>query len=154
MKIKTSISLLFLLIFFCSCDFVNEQTEHFSSADPAELIRTEEQFSRMSKERGMKQAFLHYIAKDGILLRPDEDPIVGADAIEFLSMVNDEGYHITWNPSKAEISRDGNMGFTYGVYTIEVNDNVIHGTYVNVWKKQNGEWRFLLNSGNQGVANE
>lgn len=139
---------------FTSCDFIDQQRNNIPLPDSEELIQTEQNFSQMSKERGMRKAFLHYMAKEGVLLRPDEDPIKGADAIEFLSQVNDSDYIVTWKPVKAEISSDGNMGFTYGIYEITVNENNIKGTYVNVWKKQNGEWRFVVNSGNQGLSTE
>ena len=40
----------------------------------------------------MKKAFIEYIDNEGILLRPDHPPIIGADAIDFLSQVNDSSY--------------------------------------------------------------
>lgn len=152
MALKKNIFTLFIVcLLLASCDLLEQRTG--TSADPQELINAEKDFSRMSNERGMKKAFLFYIAKDGVLLRPDENPLTGADAIEYLSEVDDAGYKITWHPEKAELSEDGNMGFTYGIYNIEVNDDTIRGTYINVWKKQDGEWRFVINSGNQGLAN-
>lgn len=154
MKITTAIVPFFLAFCFYSCDFVNEKTAGFSAPDPAELLQVEKNFSQMSRERGMKKAFLHYIAGEAVLLRSGEDPIVGADAIESLSLVNDEGYHISWEPYRAEIASDGNMGYTYGIFTIEAEGNRVRGTYVNVWQKQHGQWRFVLNSANQGLSGE
>lgn len=154
MKPEKSIILLCVVsLVFISCDLLEQRTEPLNAPDPQELINAEKDFSQMSTERGMKKAFLFYIARDGVLLRPGEDPITGADAIEYLSQVADGGYTITWLPDKAEIAADGNWGFTYGKYHIEVDGDTIRGTYVNVWKKQDGEWRFVLNSGNQGLAN-
>lgn len=106
----------------------------------------------MSYERGMKKAFIHYMAKDGVILRAGENPITEADAIEYLSQVDDEGYTITWKPERAMLSSSGDMGFTYGIFEIEINGDTIKGTYANVWKKQNGEWRFALNTVNQGTG--
>lgn len=143
-----------ILSIMASCDFIDQQRDNFKFVSPEELMNVEKNFSRMSEERGMKSAFLHYIAKDGVILRPEESPISGADAIEYLTEVNDEGYSITWEPLRADISADGNTGYTYGIYTVEVNNDVIKGTYINVWKKQGGEWRFVLNSVNQGVGNQ
>ncbi len=154
MKATLSFTLFFMaFIFLISCDLLDKRAAPAPAVNPEELINAEKSFSQMSKERGMKKAFLFYIARDGVLLRPDENPITGADAIEYLSQVDDEGYNITWIPEKAEISEDGKIGFTYGIYNIEVNDDTIKGTYINVWKKQDGEWRFVVNSGNQGLGN-
>lgn len=138
---------------FISCDFIRSQNESISPPDTEELVNVEKEFSQMAKERGVKKAFLKYMDKEGVLLRPGEMPITGANAIEFLSQVNDTGYNITWHPEKAEISADGGLGYTYGIYQMEINNDTIMGTYVNIWKRQDGEWRFVLNSGNQGITN-
>lgn len=141
----------FLLPLFFSCE--NSSTpETQESASPAQIMQADKDFSAMTKEKGMKKAFMHYMAKEGVLLRPENMPIVGADAIEYISGVNDTDYAVDWKPLKADISGDGQMGYSYGIYEIAVGDTIVKGTYVNVWKKQNGEWRFVLNSGNQGVV--
>ena len=110
-------------------------------------------FSDMSKEKGMKNAFIEYIDNEGLLLRPDHLPIKGADAIDFLSQVDDTAYTLGWVPEGAQIAASGDMGFTYGIYTIEAIDTVFKGTYVNIWKKQpDGKWKFVMNSINQGIS--
>lgn len=137
-----------------SCDGPILKTDREENMHPSSalLIKADKDFSTMSSERGMKAALMHYMAKEGVLLRPNENPLVGADAIEYISQVNDSGYTVTLHPARADISDDGTLGYTYGIYEILVQDTTIRGTYINVWKKQNGEWRFMLNSGNQGIS--
>jgi ketosteroid isomerase-like protein len=107
----------------------------------------------MSRQIGMKKAFLQYIDNEGVLLRPGHLPLVGAEAIDFLSQLSDTAYTLTWQPMKAEISKSGDLGFTYGVYTLNIKDSVYKGTYVSIWKKQNdGSWKFVLDSGNEGIG--
>ena len=107
----------------------------------------------MSRKTGMKKAFLEYIDNEGILLRPNHPPIAGADAIDFLSQVNDSSYTLTWIPSGGEIAASANLGFTYGIYKLEMKDTILKGTYVSIWKKQpDGKWKFVLDSGNQGIG--
>lgn len=130
--------------------FRNEEVQ--KSVDADVLIQADKDFSTMSNERGMKAALMHYMAKEGVLLRPDENPLVGADAVEYISQINDSGYAVLWHPQKADISDDGSLGYTFGIYEVSVQDTIIKGTYVNVWKKQNGEWRFVINTGNQGIS--
>lgn len=130
--------------------FRNEEQQTDVSADV--LMNADKNFSKMSNERGMKAALMHFMAREGTLLRPDENPLVGADAVEYISQIKDSGYTVSWHPQKADISGDGTMGYTFGIYEVAVMDTVIKGTYVNVWKKQNGEWRFVVNSGNQGTS--
>jgi hypothetical protein len=74
------------------------------------------------------------MSSDGVLLRPDHPPIIGAEAIDYLSQVNDTAYKLSWKPSKGEIAKSGDFGYTYGIYEFTTADTVIRGTYVNVWK--------------------
>jgi ketosteroid isomerase-like protein len=120
-----------------------------------EIIKTDEEFSKMSKQQGMKKAFIEYIDNDGILLRPGHPPIIGADAIDFLSASNDTSYTLTWEPSAAEVSSSGDLGFTYGIYSLELPDTILRGTYVSIWRKRNDDkWKFILDSGNEGISSK
>ncbi len=144
--------LIFFVVFFISCK-PKTKVEKNISADA--LIEADEKFSELSKQEGMKKAFIEYIDEEGILLRPNHPPIVGADAIDFLSQVNDSSFSLTWQPGGGEIAESGDMGFTYGIYNLEIKDTVLKGTYVSIWKKQkDGKWKFVLDSGNEGVGNK
>jgi len=141
-------SLLIAFLFTCSSCKTKNKTH---SAD--EIIKADEDFSNLSKKEGMKKAFIDYIDNEGILLRPGHAPITGADAIDFLTQVNDSSYILTWKPKGGEISSSGDMGFTYGIYNLEIKDTVLKGTYVSIWKKQpDGKWKFVLDSGNEGIT--
>ena len=146
----------YILLFVCpllffSCDEKKTTTTRPSSVD--EILNTDIAFSDMSRQIGMKKAFLQYIDdNDGVLLRPGHLPIVGADAIDFLSRLSDTSYTLSWRPTKGEISKSGDLGFTYGVYELKIDDSVYKGTYVSIWKKQNdGSWKFVLDAGTEGI---
>jgi ketosteroid isomerase-like protein len=143
--------LLIITLMFFSCDVKKETTQQSSIH---EILNADISFSDMSRQIGMKKAFLQYIDNEGILLRPGHLPLVGAEAIDFLSQLSDTSYTLTWQPMKAEISKSGDLGFTYGVYELNIKDSVYKGTYVSIWKKQNdGSWKFVLDSGNEGIHN-
>lgn len=96
---------------------------------------------------------LTFLDNDGVLLRPGHLPIVGADAIDFLSSINDSSVSLTWKPTGADVAQSGDMGYTYGVYSMTINDSLHKGTYVTVWKKQaGGGWKVCLDSGNEGLG--
>ncbi|MBL0146829.1 MAG: hypothetical protein IPP48_15010 [Chitinophagaceae bacterium] len=81
-------------------------------------------------------------------------PIIGANAIDYLSQQNDKDYTLIWEPRGGDIAKSGEMGFTYGIYSLKPKtaDTTIFGTYVSIWKKQaDGTWRFVLDSGNEGL---
>ena len=96
-------------VFFISCKPKIKVEKYIS---PDEVIKADEAFSDLSRQAGMKKAFIEYIDNEGILLRPGHPPIVGADAIDFLSQLNDSTYTLTWQPRGGEIA----AGWRPGVY--------------------------------------
>ena len=121
------------------------------------LKKTDIDFSSLSAQKGMKLAFLEYIDSTGVLLRPGNYPIVGDSARHFLQRDQDSSYTLTWEPLAAELSSSGDMGYTYGIYTVQLKNmpvnNADKGTYVTIWKKQTGgNWKFVLDTGNPGLS--
>ena len=142
--------LIFSSLFLISCKPKTNLVKYIS---PDEIIKADEAFSEVSWKTGMKKAFIEFIDNEGILLRPNHLPIVGADAIDFLSQVNDSSYTLTWKPGGGEIAASADLGYTYGIYKLEMKDTVLRGTYVSIWKKQHdGKWKFVLDCGNEGIG--
>lgn len=134
-----------------------KKAEKKNNADiKAEMIAAEISFSTLSQEKGTRNALMQYIDSNGVLLRPNTLPLVGADAVDFISQGNDTSYTMTWQPKGGSIAASGELGYTYGLYSVtpKNKDTVIYGTYVNIWKKQaDGTWKLLLDSGNEGIEN-
>ena len=151
--IKNLRPLLFsIILILAACDTPTQVTVE-KGTNTQDIIDADKAFSDMSRQLGMKKAFLQYISKEGVMLRPGYMPIIGADAIDYLSQVNDTAYKISWVPTHGEIANSGELGYTYGVYTLATADTTLKGTYVNIWKKQaDGEWKFVLDTGNEGVG--
>lgn len=123
------------------------------SKDAEEIMNVDREFSEMSRQQGMKKAFLYYADSSVVLLRPDYFPIKGNDAIDFLQNINDSSFTLTWEPDNAMMALSGDMGYTYGLYTYQTADTTIQGTYVSIWQKQaDGSWKYTLDSGNPGVG--
>jgi ketosteroid isomerase-like protein len=121
------------------------------------LIKADEDFAELSMQKGLKEAYLEYIDSNGVLLRPNVIPIAGADAVDYIIGLKDTGYKMQWKPSNAVVALSGELGYTYGVYQLKPSlvDTAFYGTYVSIWKKQpNGKWKFVLQSGNEGIGDE
>ena len=117
------------------------------------MQQTDADFSETSKRKGFKSAFLEYIDEDGALLRPNRMPIVGADAVEYLSAINDSTVQLTWEPLGGDVAKAGDMGYTYGTYLMKDSTSESRGTYVTIWRKTpEGKWKFVLDTGNQGIG--
>lgn len=155
---RMKISVLFILFFICliSCKTKKVTSEKEDRVSKNfELIEVDRAFSAMSQEQGMKSAFIDYLDSNGTILRSNQMPIVGANAIDYLIQQDDTEYTLGWDPRHAEVSESGEMGYTYGIYMMhpKQQDTVYYGTYTSVWKKQiDGKWKLLLHSENEGLG--
>lgn len=155
---KTSgkhILLILLLWISGSCNWVDQDAKNPTN-DTQELLDADRSFSDMTHQIGIKKAFIEFINEEGVLLRPENPPLVGPEAIDYLSLINEDNYKLSWRPTGAKVSKSGDMGFTYGIYTLEIDGDSLHGTYVNVWQREaDGTWKYVLNNTNESTsANE
>ena len=137
-----------LFLFACS-------TENSLEMNPQELIDADNAFSKLSSEEGMNHAFLSYCASDGVLLMQGSMPVVGHEAVEnLLGNRDDSAIKLTWEPIHAMVAKSGDLGYTYGTFSRYhvALDSTLKGTYVSVWVKENGNWKFVLDSGNEGLG--
>ncbi len=140
------------VVLLCACFKKKENNNH--DEIKAEMVAAEISFSKLSQEKGNRNALLQFLDSNGVLLRPNTYPLVGGNAINFISQANDSSYIMHWQPRGAGLAESGELGYTYGVYTVSLKnkDTLIHGTYVNIWKKQpDGTWKLVLDSGNEGI---
>ncbi len=144
------------LVLFAACHTPLPRDDNKPSIDiKAEIIQADRAFSKLSEDKGMKVAFLQYMDSEGVLLRPDNMPIKGGFAIDYISQENDTSFSMSWEPKGASVAQSGDLGYTYGTYLMKFKhrDSVVRGTYVSIWKKQpDGGWKYVLDSGNDGLG--
>lgn len=123
-----------------------------------ELLQTDIDFSNRSLEVGNHKAFMEYASPDVVLLKPNSFPIIGKPAMkELYDQLSDSGYRLTWKPSYGKVANSADLGYTFGIFLLEITEGeqkgqVIQGTYCSIWEKNaKGEWRFVLDTGNQGL---
>ncbi len=141
------------IIILSSCK-TKKKTEDSNSQLKVDILDTDRAFSAMSKSKGLSNAFMNFIDNDAVLLRPKSLPLEGGEAMDLIISSNDSLSVLTWEPKKVAIAQSGDLGYTYGVYSRKPGDEdtVYYGTYVTIWKKQpSGNWKFVLQSGNEGV---
>jgi hypothetical protein len=143
--------IIILLLAVGACKPAEEKKE----ADPGlviqELQRADQEFSEFSRKHGMRKAFLEYIDDEGVMMRDNSMPLRGAPAIEFISSMNDSSVLLTWEPLGGDVAASGELGYTYGVYELKDSANAQRGSYVTIWKKKDGKWKFVLDAGNEGI---
>jgi len=138
----------FLLFFFLSCK------SKTSSADIDELkekiVKTEKEFESTVKEKGIQEAFYEFADSNAVIKREDDRLIKGKELIKLYyqnpAYLKDS---VSWKPDFVEVSVDGTLAYTYGIYTWKVKDSVgketiFKGVFHTVWKKQaDGTWKYV-----------
>jgi ketosteroid isomerase-like protein len=119
------------------------------------LRQTELAFSKMCGEKGMEASFLFYADKDVIKLEGDGHfPIIGIDSLKASFGEEREKFQLQWSPTKVEVSKSADIGYTFGTWTLTKADgSKLFGVYYTVWKKQqDGSWKFIFDTGNTTPA--
>ena len=116
-----------------------------------EILQAESDFSAMSEKDGMQAAFLYFAAEDVVIDRNDE-LLVGKPALKEYLESQPEGARdelLTWTADFADVSKSGDLGYTYGRYTYSYSDSTgtkveNKGYFHTVWKRQEDRsWRFV-----------
>ena len=153
-------SIFALVCFLAIISIVPSCTNSGKSVPEIELIgeddiaTTDSLFSEMSQSQGLKAAMLFYMEDDAVIIRPNSNPLIGADAVNFLSDLDDTDFKMTWKANRTIQSTGNDLGYAFGNYKINSAeiDSVLTGTFVHVWKNmEDGTWRFVLNSWNEAI---
>ena len=116
-----------------------------------EMVKTEQAFSKMAEEKNARDAFLAFIADDGLLFRPGA--VNGKKwMLDHPPPPSDKKPLLAWQPSYAGMAASGDMGFTTGPWEskADIKDEKPsgYGHFVTVWKKQpDGSWKFVVDLG-------
>lgn len=126
----------------------------FSQKDSLEIWKdqirkTEQEFAAMVKDQGIKPAFLKYATQEAVLMR-NNTLIIGKSEIQkhFEKQPPLDG-NLSWTPEFIDVSKSGDLGYTYGYYTLSIKDSTDRttsqrGVFHTIWKRQpNGSWRFV-----------
>ena len=117
------------------------------------LVASERAFAAMSVQKGMRDAFLEFLADDAIIFRPL--PVIGKPIWQARTP---SPATLMWEPSHAEVSEAGDLGWTTGPWELRPPpdstgraappDGIAHGHFTTVWAKQpDGRWRVALDLG-------
>ena len=116
-----------------------------------EMVKTEQAFSKMAQDTNPREAFMAFIAEDGLLFRPGA--VNGKKwMLEHPVPPSDKKPVLVWQPAFAGMAASEDMGFTTGPWEAkaDVNDAKpgAYGHFMTVWKKQvDGSWKFVVDLG-------
>jgi ketosteroid isomerase-like protein len=107
------------------------------------LLERERAFSAAVTKQGPGSAYGSFAADELRLFRNGSLPFVGKPAASSALVNNKE--QLKWEPTAGDVSRSGDLGYTYGTYeTIGTDAKKSHGSYLHIWKRQVGVWRMVL----------
>jgi ketosteroid isomerase-like protein len=120
-----------------------------------QLLETDRDFAAASLEHGAAEAFRMYLHENATLFSAGARPTAGRESIYQRMKSSDGKYELAWTPRTGEVARSGDMGWTWGVYTVTAKnadgeEEKSYGKYVNVWRKDAaGDWKVIVDIGNE-----
>jgi len=118
------------------------------------LAETERAFSALSVKSGKKEAFLHYLGRDGLIFR--RGFVNGRKSWEAR---NDPAGTLTWAPAYAEVAGNADLGWTMGPWEYRppaggADSAPAYGSFITVWARpiewvrdEDRVWRVALDTG-------
>jgi ketosteroid isomerase-like protein len=145
-RLGTDMRLAIIFVILCTAAIAQAQTPL------EEMVKTEQAFSKMAEEKTTREAFLAFIADDGLLFRPG-----AVNGKKWLldhpgPPPSDKKPLLAWQPNFAGMSASGDLGFTTGPWESKADIKDAkpsgYGHFVTVWKKQpDGTWKFVVDIG-------
>ncbi len=148
--LKTTIATFFLsLVLFSLAATQSKQPDTALMS----VVESERAFARKSLEVGSRAAFMMFFTDDAIVFRPH--PVKYKEVIKNAApLKNPLETTLEWEPIWAEVSSDGDLGYTTGpsVWTdhTPAKRPTYYGFYFSFWKKQpTGEWKVVFDVGTE-----
>jgi uncharacterized protein (TIGR02246 family) len=118
------------------------------AADERAIRETDVTWSKVAGAKDL-EAILSFYTDDASLLPANAPMATGKDAMRtaWSQLLATPGFGLSWQPTKAEVSRGGDLGYTIGTYELTMTGPggqpiIDRGKYVVVWKKQaDGNWK-------------
>lgn len=112
------------------------------------LLKLDRDFAKQSATRGAL-AWQEFVAPNAVKPANGGRWLTGPQEIgDNMKAAFDSGFTLAWEPARAEISRGGKLGYTWGRYHSVFAGKTREGTYMTVWQKQpDGSWKVLFDTG-------
>jgi ketosteroid isomerase-like protein len=112
------------------------------------LLKLDREFAKQSAARGAL-AWEEYMAPGAGKPANAGQWLMGPEEIgKNMRTAFESGFTLAWEPMRAELSRGGKLGYTWGRYHSVFKGKARDGAYITVWEKQsNGSWKVLFDTG-------
>lgn len=128
-------------------------------ADVKAITDTEVQANQAWAAKDLEKVMAFY-ADDAVLMTPGMDAVHGKDAMRagLKDMLADPAVSLTFQSSKVDVAKSGDLAYTAGSYKLTVTDPATHkpisdhGNYVTTFRKQaDGSWKAVADIASSAV---
>jgi ketosteroid isomerase-like protein len=128
------------------------------AADERAIRETDLAWAKAGTAKDLERT-LSFLADDATEMAPNTPAATGKAALRKVwgDMFATPGFAMSWQPTKVEVSRGGDLGYSIGTYQHSMNDRTgklvtDRGKYVTVWKKQtDGRWKAIVDAINSDL---
>jgi len=120
--------------------------------EKAALLAVDAEWSKTGKDF---DKWMSFWAPNGTMAMPGMPAMTGEKAIRdgIGPLFKAPGFTVSWKPTRAEVSSSGDLGYTVGTYELTVHNaaglpSTENGKYLSTWKKIDGAWKALDDTGN------
>jgi len=108
------------------------------------LLERDRNYASAQRKQELATVYPWYAARAVRLYRKDNLPYIGVQAAT--EALANTKVPIKWKPIGGDVSRAGDLGYTHGTYEVTDDTKTVieKGSYVRIWKKQNGMWRIVM----------
>jgi uncharacterized protein (TIGR02246 family) len=116
------------------------------------------QWSAAAAAKDLEKTISFY-SENAVVLPTNAPAATTKDAIRntWKDLLASPGLAISWETTKVEVAKSGDIAYTTGTYELTMNDASSkpindHGKYVEVWKKQaDGKWKVVADIWNSDL---
>src|SRR5439155_6164657 len=148
-RVECGLSVTKNILFFslALASFAFAQKGDVRQANRLAIVEAERAFARAAAVKGRRDAFLEFLADDGIIFQPG--PVNGK---QFWQARAPRKGLLSWEPVFADVSLAGDLSYTTGPYEFLPNGAddkpIAFGQYFTIWKKQtDGSCKIALDRG-------
>jgi len=117
------------------------------TSDREALLAADRSLSGKTASLGLLQGFVPALLDGAAYLYPGAPLLRGADRVRAFLQSSDSVLKPTWTPAFADVSLDGQLGYTYGW----TRSGATRGKYLACWRKTDGGWRIAAYATNRPV---
>ncbi len=118
------------------------------AADDQALRDADAEWSKAAGAKDLDKTVSYY-SDDTIVMPPNDPAATTKEAVRKIwqDLLASSGLVISWEATKVEVAKSGDIGFVSGTYELTMNDasgNPVNdrGKYLEVWEKQpDGSWK-------------